>query len=104
MTTIEVRTTAAQRTVVVTGEIDLLTAPALHDQLFDVVAKSRRGDSVAIDLTAVRFFSAQGIRALLDAHQAAQLRRVELFLVVNGNWAVRQVLSAVSIERFVVCV
>lgn len=104
MTEIEVRTTTSHQIVVVTGEIDLVTAPALHDRLFDVVAGARRGDSVGIDLTKVEFFSAQGVRALLDAQQAAQIRRVELYLVVDGNKAVRQVLSAVGIDRFFLCV
>ena len=96
--------TAAHRTVVVKGEIDLLTPPALHDRLFDVIAASRRGDTIGIDLTEVQFFSAAGVRVLLDAHQAAQIRSVELYLVYKRNAVVRHVIAAVGIERFFVCV
>ncbi|MET7982103.1 MULTISPECIES: STAS domain-containing protein [unclassified Streptomyces] len=55
--------------VTVAGELDVETAPELHNRLADQVRGGRR--HLLLDLSAVPFMDSSGINALLKAHDAA---------------------------------
>ncbi|MGW2786205.1 STAS domain-containing protein [Streptomyces populi] len=55
--------------VTVAGELDVETAPELHDRLADQVRGGRR--HLLLDLSAVPFMDSSGINALLKAHDTA---------------------------------
>jgi anti-sigma B factor antagonist len=58
-------------TLVVTGEIDLASTPALRELMeFHLRQAGRSG--LDLDLSRVRFFSAAGVRALLDTTATAR--------------------------------
>jgi anti-anti-sigma factor len=55
-----------ERTVVrPIGELDMLTAPALHERIGDVLAEGR---TVVVDLGGLTFVDSAGLRILLLAH------------------------------------
>jgi len=72
---VEVRTTPAPTLVTVAGEIDILTAPELRDQVHTVPD----GD-IILDLSGVRLLAAAGLRVLLELrdHRARAGMRVVL--------------------------
>ncbi len=63
------------RLVVVTGELDLASAPELAAQLSRL---RRPGAVVTVDLTAIRFIDVAGLRVLLAARAAARTDGWEL--------------------------
>lgn len=65
-------------TLVVRGEIDLASAPALARELRD--ARSRPARRIVIDLADLEFIDSTGIHALIQAQLAAELDGHELVL------------------------
>lgn len=55
-------------TITVTGELDMLTAPHLHNVLTNTLCGYK---AVTLDLCAVRFFSSAGAHVVATAHTAA---------------------------------
>jgi anti-sigma B factor antagonist len=51
------------------GDIDLTTAPMLHDAL--EAARSRAPRRIVVDLSRVRFLNSAGLAVLIDAHRRA---------------------------------
>jgi anti-anti-sigma factor len=75
-------TVVGARVVAVAGEVDLATAPQLDTALAGLLAAP--GPRVVLDLSGVTFLASRGIAVLLDAHERAVEREVELHLVVTG--------------------
>ncbi len=65
--------------VFVYGEIDVLTAPRLHEVLHEVIAESPR--SLLVDLANVTFVDSTGLGALVVAHRHLEERGGKLRLV-----------------------
>jgi len=70
--------------VVVEGEHDIYTAPALRERLDEALA--REGGGVVVDLTAATFVDSSILGALLDARRRAQ-ERSQGFVVQVGAGA-----------------
>ena len=64
-------TSSGACTVVVTGEIDHLTAPCLREALLDVLGRPHLPRAVVVDLSRVTHLAAAGLTALAVAHRAA---------------------------------
>ena len=58
--------------VVVEGEVDMVTAPAIRQELESIAART----CVVIDLCAVPFMDSTGLRVLLAARQARRIHIV----------------------------
>lgn len=67
----------------VTGEIDVHSAPALHEGLETQVTRDLRG--VVVDLTGVAFLDSTGLGALVSGRTAAGERGVSLPVVCNSE-------------------
>jgi anti-sigma B factor antagonist len=80
--------------VVVTGEIDLATAPDLQRSLGDVAAA---GDTIA-DLSGVTFMDSTGLQALISADEAARGAGRRLTLVVPDG-PVAKLLRITGVDR-----
>jgi anti-anti-sigma factor len=65
----------------VAGEVDLATAPQLDAALAGLLSADRA--RVVLDLSEVTFLASRGIAVLIDAHELALDRGVELHLVVT---------------------
>jgi anti-anti-sigma factor len=76
---IECCDTAQVQRIAVAGELDALSAPALHNAVDDVLCQHfpRR---VEINLHGLSFLDSAGIRALLFCHARAQQRDCQLML------------------------
>lgn len=74
-------TPAGTCVVAVAGEVDLATAPQLDAALTGLLSAGR--ERVVLDLSEVTFLASRGIAVLIDAHERAVDRGVELHLVVT---------------------
>ncbi|GAA1846424.1 hypothetical protein GCM10009836_27490 [Pseudonocardia ailaonensis] len=84
--------------LVVEGEVDTLTAPALGEALTGLVATDPESATVAVDLSGVGFLASSGLAALIHAaHRAgAQGRALHL---VGGSRAVTRPLEVTGSDR-----
>jgi anti-sigma B factor antagonist len=80
-------------TVVVSGELDLATAPSLS------AAVAEHGDAklVVLDMTATTFIDSTGVRAVLHADRRT-LGSGSRLVVVAGDGAVRRVLELCGLD------
>jgi anti-sigma B factor antagonist len=84
LTTIEshvVRRTSTSARVALCGELDLVTLPAVRDQILGLIADGCR--SLVIDLTEVRFCDSSGLGVFVGAHR--RLRAVDGDLELVGT-------------------
>lgn len=77
------RTDEGASVVSVTGEVDVHSAPALHEGLEAQIARDLR--AVVVDLTAVAFLDSTGLGALVAGRSAAGDRGVALPVVCNSD-------------------
>jgi anti-sigma B factor antagonist len=80
-------------TVVVSGELDLATAPRLSA----AVAEHGGAKVLVLDMTATTFIDSTGVRALLQADRRAA-RSGSRLVVVAGDGAVRRVLELCELD------
>lgn len=81
--------------IAVAGEMDMLSAPAVHEAVVDVL-KRLRPRRIEIDLSRVSFLDSEGIRTLLICH--AEARRVDCPLtLVNPRQTVYRVLELTGV-------
>lgn len=90
--------------VTVTGEMDLVSSPAVRQQVHDAVADGRR--NVVLDLTAVRFCDSSGVGVLIGARRLMRscAGRLRIVLPAGGPAAdegahVNRVLAALGVRR-----
>jgi anti-sigma B factor antagonist len=70
----------------VSGEIDLTSGPRLRAALDEVLDErgARAPKGIVVDLTAVSFLSSAGLAVLVDAHEQATQRAIDLKVVIDG--------------------
>ncbi len=85
-------------TLVLSGELDIASAPSLEQALEDVGASIPR--RLVIDLTEVTFMDSTGLRALLLARQRTQAAQQELVLRPGPRQVQRVFELSGTIERF----
>ena len=85
----------ADMSVVVVGEIDLVTAAQLESALGEAVEGSRRG--VNLDLSRVEFIDARGIGVIVEARRRAAASGHEL-VITAASKAVRRVVSLCDLD------
>ncbi len=83
-------------TVQLSGELDLLTCPAVRDELLNVLRSSNR--LLVIDLAGVTFCDACGLSLLIDVQRCARQRGVVLALA-RPRPCVSRVLHISGLER-----
>ncbi|MEU5094003.1 STAS domain-containing protein [Streptomyces sp. NPDC020996] len=86
----------------VSGELDLLTSPALRQRVHDVVADGRH--SLVLDLSEVFFCDSSGVGVLIAARRLIRSCRGSLRLVLPARGAaeashVSRVLGALGVRR-----
>lgn len=90
------RVVDADRIVVkVHGEIDLMTAGTLRDELCDAVKQS---PEVMVDLQGVGFLDSTGVRALFDAYRAANELGHRFYVSGARQW-VAKVLDVTGVGK-----
>jgi anti-sigma B factor antagonist len=95
--TVHTEIEAGAPVVVVTGEIDMATAPMVERALMEAI---EAGDgAVVLDLCEVSFFDSSGLRAAIVAHRelAEQGRRLLLACLPEGH--VWRTFSLAGVER-----
>lgn len=81
--------------VPVAGELDMLTAPELSDELRAIV-DSGRANAIVVDLGKVTFIDSSGLRALLEAGETSKERGVRFVLSV-GEGPVKSLLALAGV-------
>ena len=76
------------------GEIDLDTAPLLHEAV-----TACPEDICVVDLTEVTFLGSAGLTALLDVTVRAKARQASLRIVVDANQAVIRPIEITGLDR-----
>ncbi|HEY0813024.1 MAG TPA: STAS domain-containing protein [Pseudonocardia sp.] len=94
--TVSVRTVPPPCLMTLEGEIDLLTAPQLRDQVLAVAD----GDLI-LDLSRVRLLAAAGVQTVLDLHDHRGRCGAQLVLTA-ATPVVRRVLSFTGVDQAVV--
>lgn len=88
--------TGDQRTLTVTGELDMAVSRRFEQVLVATVAATPPGGELTVDLSEVRFFDVTALRALLRAADATQAARVPLRLATSP--VVDRVFNLLGIE------
>ncbi|MFE2427369.1 STAS domain-containing protein [Streptomyces sp. NPDC059373] len=88
--------------VSVSGEMDLVTSPAVRQQVHDAVAEGRR--DIVLDLADVQFCDSSGVGVLIAARRLMRscAGRLRLILPPDGGLEgshVNRVLSALGVRR-----
>ena len=84
------------RTLTVSGDIDLATAPSLGRELETVIAEAH--SPAAIDLSAVTFIDASGLSELVAAKRRVAHTDVEIVLV-DPSAPCRRILELTGLDR-----
>jgi anti-sigma B factor antagonist len=93
--TVTVHRLDAATVVTVHGDVDLLTAPRLHETM--IVLLWSEPPVIVIDLLATTFFGVSGLAVLTDAHHLTG-HRTQLRLAVTGQLGRQLRLSGVDRE------
>ncbi len=98
---VQVRAEGAATVIVVSGELDLATSPALEEQL--QLVSDGGVDLLVIDLRRLEFMDSTGLSVILRAHQrlAEQGRRLSL---VKGSAQVQRLLDLTGVAQRLVLV
>jgi anti-sigma B factor antagonist len=80
----------------VAGEVDLVTAPQLDDELTDVEVRPVPPARLVLDLTEVTFLASVGLAALIDHDERCREAGIEL-RVVAGNRTVSRSISSIGL-------
>ncbi|KUO20414.1 STAS domain-containing protein [Streptomyces dysideae] len=86
----------------VSGELDLVTSPALRQRIHDAVAEGRH--SLVLDLSEVYFCDSSGVGVLIAARRLIRSCRGRLHLILPAHGAadgshVNRVLGALGVRR-----
>lgn len=88
---------ATDPVLVVSGEVDMVTARKFRAHLHDIIGVATA--QAYLDLSAVSFFESTGINILVHAQDAAEAQTVDL--VVDPSACVRAIVDLVGLgERF----
>lgn len=80
----------------VAGEVDLVTAAQLDDELTDVEAQPAPPARLVLDLTEVTFLASVGLAALIDHDRRCREAGIEL-RIVAGNRTVSRSISLIGL-------
>lgn len=82
----------------ITGEIDLLTAPEVHESLERACGQAKPPDVVVADLTGVTFMGSAAMSVLLEINKQCRDQRTPLRVVAAKPVTVRP-LQATGLDR-----
>jgi anti-sigma B factor antagonist len=71
----------------VAGEVDLVTAPRLVDELISVGEQFAALRAVVVDLSDVTFFASAGLQALVEQQQRCRDAKVDMYVVADRTVA-----------------
>jgi anti-anti-sigma factor len=82
--------------VVVTGEVDMSTSPALREQLR---APEARAETVVLDLREVTFMDSSGLGAIVGQHKRAREHGFRFAVAVGGAVNVERILALAQLTQ-----
>lgn len=85
-------------TMVMAGEIDLVTVPLLRRRVTDLLAQAHR--RLVLDMRQVGFLGSSGLAELVEIHTEAARRGVELRLVSDSRAVLRPLIATGLVDLF----
>ena len=82
--------------IVLTGELDIATAPKLEDEVRRLEGEGRK--LIVIDLRGLEFMDSSGLRALLAADTRARERGARV-VIVRGDERIQRVLRITRLDE-----
>src|SRR5687767_12502692 len=82
--------------VIVIGEVDLSTSPAMREQL---IAPEAQRDTVVLDLREVTFMDSSGLGTIVGQHKRARERGFRFAIAVGGAAAVDRILVLAQLTQ-----
>jgi anti-anti-sigma factor len=82
--------------VVVTGEVDMSTSPALREQLR---APEAQAETVVLDLREVSFMDSSGLGAIVGQHKRAREHGFRFAVAVGGATGVERILVLAQLTQ-----
>ena len=92
---ISVREMGKAKVVEVEGDVDLGTSPAFRHALLDALPKAQ---TVALDLSAIRYIDSSGIATLIEVLKRSQLLNMQ-FVLFGLSPAVQEVFRLTHVVR-----
>jgi anti-anti-sigma factor len=92
---LEVRNEERAAVIVLSGELDLASAPALEEELERATANGAK--LIILDMRELRFIDSTGLSLLIKAHRQAEASGYQ-FAVVRGRRQVQRLLGLTGIE------
>lgn len=83
--------------VTITGEIDLYTAPRLHNELAAVIASAAPESRITLDMSGVDFCDSTGMNVLLSSLRTSREKSVE-FALAGPRPAVKKILQVTGLD------
>ncbi len=93
---VEVNEEGQGTVIALSGELDLASSPALEEALDRVFGADSR--LVVLDLRTLDFMDSTGLSIIVKAHQTADDRQLQLYLV-NGPAQVQRLLSLTGVAE-----
>jgi len=93
---VELEHTDGQVRIVVRGELDLASAPALEEQL--ARAEEMAAPVIVVDLRELDFMDSTGLHVLLKAHQRTSKRGGQ-FVLVKGSRQIERLLRLTGVDE-----
>jgi anti-sigma B factor antagonist len=91
---------AGEIRLLVSGEVDLETAPLLLDSVLGAGSAGEPGHRVVIDLQDVSFIDSSGLAALVEAHHRTTAQEQALYLA-NVNERIHRLISVTALDRVI---
>jgi len=82
--------------VAVTGEVDMLTSPALREQLR---APEAQAETVVLDLREVTFMDSSGLGAIVNQHKRAREHGFRFAVAVGDAAGVERILALAQLTQ-----
>jgi anti-sigma B factor antagonist len=92
---VDVHNDAGAAVIVVGGELDLATSPALKEEIDNALRSD--AETVILDLRELEFMDSTGLSVLVRAHHAAEESQRRLYLV-RGPSQVQRLLTLTGVE------
>lgn len=93
---VEVHEEGRGTVIALSGELDLASSPALEEALDRVLGSDSK--LVVLDLRTLDFMDSTGLSIIVKAHQTADDRQLQLYLV-NGPAQVQRLLSLTGVAE-----
>ena len=86
-------------TFIVEGELDMLSAPILLEEVTTFIDTSTAGDELAVDFRKITFIDGAGLNAMINAHSRCTDAGLQFF-IQNPSLLARRFFDLTSMDKY----